>query len=266
MPSDAHCHLFEACRLDPSFEERRRALGVPCAASAWRLDEFEAQEGLASDAAAAGAAPVLPCFGVHPQLPAEEPLSVGASLEAFFALAGGGRLAAVGEIGFDLFDGRFRATEKEQDGLFAAQLDAAREKGLPVVLHLRRAMHKAFEHARGLRDLPSVVFHSYSGTLAEARAILARGVRAYFSFGTVVLLNHKRAMEACALLDASALLTETDAPYQPRRGREASDCADLAPVLEGIARLRAEAGSTCSSIDELQAAVDGNFRKAYGID
>jgi TatD DNase family protein len=179
-------------------------------------------------------------------------------------LAGGGRISAVGETGFDLYDFSFRDTEAEQDALFAAHLELARRFALPLVLHIRRAAHKVFAHSASLKKVPALVFHSYSGTLREAEDLLKRGINAYFSFGTGILLNHKEARRSCALLPAERLLLETDAPYQPLRGRAFSSWADLDAILHEAASLRLGAEKGPSSPAALEALTDENFRRVFG--
>jgi TatD DNase family protein len=124
-------------------------------------------------------------------------------------------------------------------------------------------MHKIFAWTKELKALPSVVFHSYSGTFADGEALLRRGINAYFSFGTPVVLNHKTAMDSCARLPLERLLSETDAPYQPLKGKPFSSWADLPAIIAGAAALRREAGSPGGDGAELEAALDRNFRRAY---
>ncbi|MDR1373784.1 MAG: hypothetical protein LBJ24_02295 [Treponema sp.] len=111
MASDAHAHPFDLAERFPGAEEERCRLGIRCAASAWNREQFVFHEGLSRAAAAAGAPQTALCFGVHPQLPAETGAAektAGHDLEAILALlaglAGEGRLNAVGEAGFDLFN------------------------------------------------------------------------------------------------------------------------------------------------------------------
>ncbi len=266
MPCDAHAHPFDLAERFPGAEDERRRLGVVCAASAWNRREFLAQEAMSRAAAASRGPALLLCFGVHPQLPAVPP-AAGAhedSWNALEELAAGKRLAAVGEAGFDLFDDRFRATEALQDELFDRQLDLALAAGLPMVLHVRRGMHKVFARSRRLAKLPGVLLHSYSGTLREAEDLLKRGVDACFSFGTTVLLNHRRAMDACARLPAERLLFETDAPYQPLRGKTYSSWEDLSAVIAAAADLRRAAGSAAAEKGELAFLSEENFYRVFG--
>ena len=269
MASDAHAHPLDLLERFPRAEEERRRLGVACAASAWNPSEFEAQERIALEARRDGAAPVVLCFAVHPQLPASRDGGEGQRfdtaelLQTLEKLAAEKRIAAVGETGFDLYNGSYRDTEKEQEELFRRHLDVALEWKLPIVLHVRRAMHKVFAWSKELKALPAVVFHSYPGTFAEGEALLRRGINAYFSFGTTIILNHRAAMDSCARLPLERLLTETDAPYQPLRGRPFSSWADLPAIISGAATLRREAGRAGGDGAELEAALDRNFRQVY---
>jgi TatD DNase family protein len=269
MLTDAHCHPGDLLRRFPGAEAERRALGIACAASAWNREDFVCHEALARPASAPR---VVRCFGVHPQLPAMEAswpspplISTGASLALLETLAGEGRLEAVGETGFDFYNRAYRDTAARQEELFILHLEVALKKGLPLVLHIRRAMDRVFFHSRGLKKLPAVVLHSYAGTFREGLDLLKRGVEAYFSFGAAILLNHKTAMEACARLPPERLLLETDAPYQPLRGGAFSRWGDLPRILGGAAALRKEAGSPCGCSEALEAATEGNFFRVYGV-
>ena len=265
MPSDAHAHPFDLLALDPDAERERRDLGVACAASSWNEAEFLFQERMAAEARSAGAAGIVLCFGAHPQLLLGDEPAAEAAVAFLRILAAAGRISAVGEIGFDLFDSAYRGTEAAQERIFSEQLELALEYRLPCVLHLRRAMHKAFFYYKELAALPAVVLHSYSGTAGEAESLLSRGVNAYFSFGTPVFLNHKRAMEACAALPAARLLVETDAPYQPPRGASRSSWKDIATVVSAVAHLRNAAGTECATAEAVAAETDRNFRNAFGL-
>jgi len=124
-------------------------------------------------------------------------------------------------------------------------------------------MHKVFTHCAALKKCRAVVFHSWSGTAGEGEALLRRGVNAFFSFGTTVALNHKEAMRCCALFPAGRLLTETDAPFQPLRGRSFSSYADLQQILKTIAALRLQAGQEGSHVQELEGIVERSFTEIF---
>jgi TatD DNase family protein len=251
-------------------EQERRCLAVSAAASACDLEEFTHNEKLAHNAKAENSVPLLLCFGIHPQLPAVKIANgerftendLNDNLEILRNLAEKSRLSAVGECGFDLYNAAFKETEKTQDALFAAHLEIAVKYGLPVVLHVRRAMHKVFATVKTLSKCKAVVFHSWSGTLEEAKSLLRHGINAYFSFGNTIMLNHKQAIQCCSLLPVERLLTETDAPFQPRRGEKYSVWADLPLILKTAANLRSEAENRID-VNELEAQIEISFREVF---
>jgi len=270
---DAHCHPFDLAAAFPRSEEERRSLGVNCAASASTLDEFEYCERLSLEAKAANApagAPLprlLPCFAVHPQMallvkntPNVTRYSLKDSLSVLDGLAQQARLAAVGETGFDLYNADFRETEKTQDELFAVHLETALKYDLPLVIHSRRAMHKIFANSAALKKCRAVVFHSWSGTAGEGDALLRRGVNAFFSFGAAITLNHREAARCCAVFPVERLLTETDAPFQPLRGREFSRYADIKVVLGAMESLR----GAVNGGEKMEEVIELNFNKVFG--
>jgi TatD DNase family protein len=264
MLTDAHCHPADLAEHLPAAEDQRQQLGVMCAASATTAEEFAYCERLSREAHDDNAVPLLPCFAVHPQMPAVSRLSAfNEQIAMLNALAAQGRLAAIGETGFDLFDAAYRETEKIQDDLFAAHLETALRYDLPLVIHARRAMHKIFACSSALKKCRAVIFHSWSGTAGEGEALLKRGINAFFSFGNTIMLNHREAMRCCAVFPANRLLTETDVPFQPPRGMQFSSYADIAHILETAVALRREAGSEGSSVQELEEIVERNFRAAF---
>jgi TatD DNase family protein len=264
MASDAHAHPFDLAAYIGDAEQERRSLGIACAASAWNGEQFAWHQELAAQARREGAVPVALCFAVHPQLAAAAyPPPFTPLLDLLETLAAGAELNALGETGFDLYNKTFHATEAVQDELFAAHLETALRYGLPMVLHVRRAIHKVFAYAGTLKKLPAVVFHSYMGTAGEGESLLRRGVNAYFSFGASILLNHKEAIRSFAALPLDRLLLETDAPYQPLRNREFSRWSDLTVILHGAAEIRKEAGVSGGHPAELEAATDKNFYSVF---
>jgi TatD DNase family protein len=284
MPCDAHVHLKDLLELEPEAEQARRRLGIAAAASAWTREEFTFHRELAAAALRDGAAPLFPCFAVHPQAPraaergasaargdAARPDVIRDSLAALAEYAAAGELAAVGETGFDLFDADFRATEAEQEKLFAVHLDTALRYGLPLVLHVRRAMHKIFPYTQVLKKLPAVVFHSWPGSPDEGFSFLRRGINAFFSFGTTIMLNHKNAIRSCAAFPAERLLFETDAPFQPLRGKRYSSFGDLPAVILAAAAIRgggetagAVSAGTALTAPELERTSAAAFFRVFG--
>ena len=267
MLTDAHCHPQQI--LIPG----RSTLQILAAASACEPEEFARNEELAQIYAAEGPVKLLPCFAIHPQqfashteikekVPLDETDNCSL-LTALYSFASEGRLAAIGEFGFDLYNAEFRETEADQDKVFAAHLEIARRFDLPVILHVRRAMDKIFAHAKNLAKCKAVIFHSWAGTYEEGQALLRQKVNAYFSFGNTILNGHKQAQRCCSLFPAERLLTETDSPYQPRRGKNFSHWNDLPAIIEAVSALRREAGSETTDAKELKSQIEKNFRNIF---
>jgi len=272
MLVDAHCHPYDLVQVFPECEKERRQLNVMAAASACTTEEFLYHCELSRNAIVNNAAALLPCFGIHPQLLSQksshrdtEARRNNSDNKAIFTdllnildtLAKEKQIAAIGECGFDLYSEEYKATETEQEEIFIEHIKTATKYDLPLVLHVRRAMHKIFPLIKDLAKCKAVIFHTWAGTLDEAQSLLRHGVNVYFSFGNVIMLNHKKAIQCCAQLPAERLLTETDAPYAPRRGEPFSRYADLSLILETMATLRN------SNVIELEKEIENNFRKIF---
>jgi TatD DNase family protein len=279
MLCDAHCHPFNLLDYLGKDDLVSRMSGIAFAASSWNLEQFEYHENLAKKAASQddnprGRAPVVLCFAVHPQFPActlmpdllpedgqgrnNYQYIDDVLLPLLEKLAAEKRLHAVGEIGFDLFNDEFRATEKTQDAIFFHHLEIALKYDLPMVLHVRKAMHKIFPHTKELKKLPSVIFHNWPGTVGEGEALLRHGVNAFFSFGAAIVNNHKQSQKSCTSFPLDRILIETDAPYLPPQGKAFSSWADLPLIYKAASQLR--------DGTELETIVEENFFRAFGID
>jgi TatD DNase family protein len=271
MACDAHVHPYYLHKEDFTAEEERIKLNIRCAASSFNRDEFIYNEALSKRK---NSPCMALCFAVHPQLSAHNNNSaisitggnynIDELLLLLETLSRDKRIHAIGEAGFDLFNNEFKVTEKNQEAIFARHVAIAEQCHLPLVLHVRRAMHKIFEHTKTLKRLPAVVFHSYSGSLEEAESLLKRGINAYFSFGTAILMNHKNAARCVALLPSDRLLFETDAPYQPLYPQKHSRYADIFSVIWGAAELRKESGTGECTAGELEKITDTTFTIVFG--
>jgi len=232
MLCDAHMHAPVLAERDPGFPERFRAGPYRACSAAHSGPEMDANLALRNSGL-----DLLLSFGIHPQW------TVWTWADSLAELARAGTIAAIGEAGFDFFgDAPERVRNPEnlaaQRAAFEYQLGLAERYGLPLILHIRRALDLAFEYSARLKRIPAVVFHSWSGPLREAEALLARGVPAFFSFGAPIRNGNRKARESCARLPAERVLLETDAPYQPPRGFEFCAIEHLALIRDEAAGLR----------------------------
>ncbi|OEF80941.1 hydrolase TatD [Vibrio breoganii] len=126
---------------------------------------------------------------------------------------------AVGEIGIDLYwDKTYRA---EQEYAFITQLNWAKEKDLPVVIHTRDSIEETLgllskEQDGSLRG----VFHCFGGSIEEAKAINDLGF--HLGLGGVSTFKNGGMDKVIPHLDMQYVILETDCPYLapvPHRGK-----------------------------------------------
>jgi Mg-dependent DNase len=231
MIFDAHFHLKQLIEVLPESADFIKENNFFCFCSCRTLEEVEFVENfIAKNPETAQKLKIS--FGIHPQAPDEKELK---TLEKLIAE---NRVAAIGEIGLDRFNEEFAATIDLQKKLFSAQLEMAEIAELPVILHIRKAIPEVFEQIQELRKIKKVIFHSFSGTAAEAESILNHGVNAFFSFGNALLNGHKKAAEAVKILPEERILTETDAPYQPKKGESFSKPDDILLIRAKIKEIK----------------------------
>lgn len=176
---------------------------------------------------------IFTSFGLHPQNPDEKLLPFLENL-----LGSPQPPDIIGEIGFDLFNEKYKASEKKQEAVWQVCLDLAISYKKPILVHTRKAMHKIFNSVSDLKKIPAVIFHSYPGSFIEAESLLKKGVHAFFSFGKPLLNGHKNALSSAAKLGLDCILLETDAPYQTLKGEKETRPEDIRRVYEKLASLR----------------------------
>lgn len=169
------------------------------------------------------------------------------------------KVVAVGEIGLDYYwDEAPREVQKEW---FIRQLDLAREKKLPVIIHSRDAAADTMEimkkHAEGLKG----VIHCFSYSRELAREYVKMGF--FIGVGGVVTFkNGRRLKEVAEDIPLTSIVLETDCPYLapvPNRGKRNSSL-NLPYVAEEIARLKNV------SYDEVVEQTEKNARILYQLE
>ena len=126
---------------------------------------------------------------------------------------------ALGEIGIDLYwDKTFL---KEQQEAFDLQIQWAKERKLPFVIHCRDAFDEVFEVLDGhdSKDLRGI-FHCFTGTLDQAKQALSYNLK--LGIGGVVTFKNGKIDQFLNQIPLSEIVLETDAPYLapvPFRGK-----------------------------------------------
>ncbi len=143
---------------------------------------------------------------------------------------------AVGECGLDYY--RDLSPREDQRRAFRAQLELAKEKGLPVIVHLRgEARDELLEILREVNPGRGVI-HAFSAAHGRPRDFLDLG----FHIGIGGPVTYKKNATLRALLreiPLERLLVETDSPYlppEPHRGKR-NDPAKVRLVVEKIAEI-----------------------------
>ena len=167
------------------------------------------------------------------------------------------KVKAIGEIGLDY---HYEDIPRQiQLQAFRAQMELARELGLPVIVHERDA------HEDGMKvveEFPEVtgVFHCYSGSAEMAKVLVKKGWYIGFT-GVLTFKNAKKAIQVASQLPLDRIVLETDCPYmspEPFRGRR-NDPGKLYRMAEKLAEIRG------MSVEEIEAITLENGKRLYRI-
>lgn len=253
MLIDSHCHLNYAglAERQPEILANARAAGV----SAMLNISTREQEWQAVIATAEREPDVWASVGIHPH-EADDHLHVDTA--RLVSAARHPRVVAIGETGLDYhYD---HSDRERQRASFRAHIAAARETGLPLIVHTRDAEEDtadilADEMGKGAF---TGVIHCFTSSANFAAQALDLGF--YISISGIVTFRNARDLQAiAATLPGDRLLIETDAPFLapvPHRGKpcEPAFVADTARSLAGLR------SATCEQLAQDTAA---NFLRLF---
>lgn len=214
--TDSHCHLdFE------TFDEEREAvIARAVEAGVTRMVTICTKLRLEPRVRAIAEAhePVFYAAGTHPMSAADEPL---ATVEELVKLADHPKFVGIGETGLDY---HYTADSAEvQQASLRIHIDAARQTGLPLIIHARDADE---DMARILSEefrngAYTCVMHCFSSGAGLAKAALDLGF--YLSMSGIAAFPKSRELrDIFASAPVDRILVETDAPYlapPPYRGK-----------------------------------------------
>ena len=176
---------------------------------------------------------LFPAYGLHPMyLAAHQP----AHLDELSQWIERERPCALGECGLDFYVEGLDPVAQRQ--YFRRQLEIAKESGLPVILHARRALDEVISMLRDV-GVGAGVVHSFSGSLEQARQLWKLGFCLGIG-GPITYDRARRLREIVAAMPLEFLLLETDSPDQPLHGHQGArnEPACLAEVCAAVAALR----------------------------
>ncbi|WP_375427473.1 TatD family hydrolase [uncultured Sphingomonas sp.] len=236
MLADSHCHLNYEGLVDDqqAVLARARARGVTAMLNiSTRESEWDAVI-----ATAEREPDVWATVGVHPHEADQHP---GVDTAKLVERARHPRVVGLGETGLDFhYD---RSDRDRQRTSFRAHIAAARQTGLPIVVHTRDAEDDTAvilrdEMTRGRFD---GVIHCFTGTGAFADIALELGLFISIS-GIVTFKNARDLQDIASRIPLDRLLIETDAPFLapvPNRGKR-GEPAFVADTAAYLAKLRGE--------------------------
>ncbi len=126
---------------------------------------------------------------------------------------------AIGEIGIDLYWDKVFL--KQQQDAFRIQIQWAKEKKLPIVIHCRNAFDEVFEILEEEKsDNLYGIFHCFTGTFEQAQQAISYNMK--LGIGGVATFKNGKIDKFLKQIDLKNIVLETDAPYlapTPYRGK-----------------------------------------------
>lgn len=244
--TDSHCHLYDTRGV--SVDEviaAARAAGVTTMVNVG-CDAATTEQAIA---VAATHHDIFATAGLHPH-------EAKHGVDTILAYLDDPNVVAIGECGLDYFYDH--STRPEQRLAFAAQIQLAHERSLPLVIHTRDAWDETFDILEAEGTPERTIFHCFTGGPDEARQCLRRG--AYLSFSGIVTFKSAADLhDAARLCPIERMLAETDSPYLapvPHRGTT-NRPAYVTHVVQTLADLRG------APLDEVRAATVANACLAF---
>ncbi len=169
------------------------------------------------------------------------------------------KIVALGEIGLDYhYD---RPEPKIQKLWFERQMELARQKNKPVIIHSRDGAKDTLDMMKALQaqEIGGVI-HCFSYSVEMAREFLKMGY--FLGIGGVITFpNGKKLREVVKYMPVEQLVLETDCPYlspSPLRG-ERNSSLNLPYIIEQIAEIKN------ISPEDVEAITEENARRLYKI-
>jgi TatD DNase family protein len=170
-------------------------------------------------------------------------------------------VVALGETGLDRH-WNLAPFERQQE-YFWRHLELSRQRGLPIVVHMRDCEQEMLQVLREAHNAGPLlgVMHAFSGSAEMAADCVALGL--YISFAGMVTYKKSAELRACAsTIPAERILIETDSPYlspEPVRSMRRNEPANVVHTAACLAKVRGE------TVDALGAQTTANARRLFGL-
>jgi TatD DNase family protein len=171
------------------------------------------------------------------------------------------KVRAIGETGLDYYHCKNSSEHLQQQDIFRAQIEIAREFKLPIIVHTRDAWEdtlKILQEYYPVGSECSGTIHCFTGDLKFAQDCIERGF--YISWSGIVTFKNSKELQAVAKkLPLEKTLLETDCPFlapQARRGKR-NEPSYVKYVAEFLAELKGV------SLEEIQDQTSSNAEKLF---
>lgn len=158
----------------------------------------------------------FPLIGLHPTSVEEDYQEELHAIEYWLDKR---KFYGIGEIGIDLYWDKKYA--KEQMDVFRYQIKIAKQKNLPVVIHVRDSFEETYRIVKEEQDgTLKGIFHCFTGNETEAQKVIDVGF--HLGIGGVVTFKNSNLDKVLQKTGVENLVLETDAPYLapvPKRGK-----------------------------------------------
>ncbi len=165
---------------------------------------------------------------------------------------------AIGEIGIDLYwDKTFLIQQQE---VFKTQIQWAKEKKIPIVIHCRDAFDEIFEVLESEKDENLFgIFHCFTGTEEQAQRAISYNMK--LGIGGVVTFKNGKIDKFLNQIPIEHIVLETDSPYlapTPYRGKR-NESRYIINVIDKLVDIY---GLT---FDEIAKITTQNSKEIFGI-
>lgn len=199
---------------------------------------------------------VYGAVGIHPH---EVEGITQKQLDEIYEMSFAKKIVAIGEIGLDYYyDNSPKDKQKE---IFRKQMEIAKKRKLPVIIHTRDAMGDTYDILSEFRGEVIGVMHCYTGSLEMAKRFMELGYYISIS-GAVTFKNAVNVREMAKEIPLDNLLVETDSPYltpEPHRGKR-NEPKFVRLVAEKIAELKN------MEVNDLIYNTNSNARNLFSIE
>jgi TatD DNase family protein len=211
---------------------------------------------------------LYPCLGIHPWFLANL-TDKDLNLLAQKVEQAQTSIVAIGEIGIDgAISKRAECPEKnlaKQQHFFDFQLNLAKQKQLPVIIHHRQSHDKIIPLLKRYQLEKSGVIHGFSGSYQQAKSYIDLGYKLGVG-STITYARAKKTINCLKRLPLTSLVLETDAPSMPlskeileikNEQQSVNSPINLVRIFAALTQIRAEPPS------DIAAQLEKNIEQLF---